>query len=298
MNLFEAPPDPSQRNLTHPDSKDRAMRAIADDGSFRVIALRATETVRGATFAQGATGETARHLAELLVASVLIRETMSPGQRVQAVLGGRGSVAADAWPSGMTRGLARVPEADPHFDLRLGGSLQVMRARYDGGLQQGFLDVEAERGIQGALEDYMIKSEQVESWLALRCAMEGDEIIEAGGYLIQRLPEAHQAQIDAMAQHHATADALGEGWLRDEGDPGLLIKRLLGDMLWHQLGDSPVFFGCNCGEDRVLGMIATLGRAEIQSLIDDGKALDIDCDYCSVSYNIGVQRLKALLNDQ
>ena len=39
-------------------TKDSVLRAITDDGAFRVITARTTETIRGALRAQGAKGST------------------------------------------------------------------------------------------------------------------------------------------------------------------------------------------------------------------------------------------------
>ena len=45
---------------------DSVVRAITDDGAFRVITARTTETVRGAVAAQSAKGRAAKHFGELL----------------------------------------------------------------------------------------------------------------------------------------------------------------------------------------------------------------------------------------
>src|SRR5688572_496142 len=91
---------------------DRVLRAITDDGAFRVITVRSTETVRGALTAQSA-GKASPAFADLLTGSILVRETMSPDLRVQAIMQSsdhKSSMVADAHPDGITRGLLRVPE--------------------------------------------------------------------------------------------------------------------------------------------------------------------------------------------
>jgi redox-regulated HSP33 family molecular chaperone len=76
---------------------DRAKRALTDDNAFRVITVDATETVRGVITAQKVSGEAARVFAELVVGAVLVRETMSPDLRVQAIL--QSGDAAKPWSS-------------------------------------------------------------------------------------------------------------------------------------------------------------------------------------------------------
>ena len=91
---------------------DRVLRAMTNDGAFRVITLRTTDTVQAAIEAQRVRGPLGRPFAELLTASVLVRETMSPGLRVQLILqGGQGgSIVADSRPEGLTRGLVQAPD--------------------------------------------------------------------------------------------------------------------------------------------------------------------------------------------
>ena len=62
---------------------DRVIRAMTNDGAFRVIAAVTTQTVRGAVAAQQAKGAIAARFGDLLTGSILIREAMSPTLRVQ-----------------------------------------------------------------------------------------------------------------------------------------------------------------------------------------------------------------------
>ncbi len=125
------------------------MRAIADDGSFRVICVRATDTVTAAMSAQGVEGDEAKLFGELLIGCTLVHETMSPEQRLQMVIGSHGSVAADAHAGGMVRGLVRRAE-DGTVAIYSNARMQVMRAMYDGSLHQGIVEV-SEKGISDAI---------------------------------------------------------------------------------------------------------------------------------------------------
>src|SRR5689334_18533913 len=93
----------SRTEVTMPGDQDTVLRAITDDGAFRVITAVTTHTVRGAAEAQGVVGQTARYFGDLLTGAVLYRETMAPDYRVQGIVkgaGGKGSLVADSHPSG------------------------------------------------------------------------------------------------------------------------------------------------------------------------------------------------------
>src|SRR4051812_39339917 len=90
---------------------DRVVRAITDDGAFRVIIASTTHTVREVIAKQRARGTTAEHLGDMVTGAVLVRETMAPDLRLQCILKGAnasGSLVADTHPTGATRGLVQL----------------------------------------------------------------------------------------------------------------------------------------------------------------------------------------------
>src|SRR5690606_20665013 len=99
---------------------DVVLRAITNDGAFRVMVARTTCMVREAIERQAAVGESARAFGDLLTATVLFRETMAPQLRVQGVLrgaGGSGTLVADSQAGGSTRGLVQLRPGKPQIDV-------------------------------------------------------------------------------------------------------------------------------------------------------------------------------------
>ncbi len=126
------------------EGSDSVVRAVTNDGAFRTIAARTTETVRSAVTAQAATGQTARHFGDLLTGAMLFRETMAPGLRVQCILRStneRSRLVADSHPSGATRGLIRALDGAAGFRVGSGTVLQMMRTLHDGRISQGLVEV-------------------------------------------------------------------------------------------------------------------------------------------------------------
>src|SRR5690606_5591290 len=118
-------------------------RAMTNDGTFRVVTIDGTQTAKAVCAAQQVRGSSARHLSELVLGAALIRETMSPGLRVQGILrsrDGSGYLLGDSHPSGNSRGLfSRKPEME-EFSLN-GAILQMVRTMQDGRVQQGLVAV-------------------------------------------------------------------------------------------------------------------------------------------------------------
>jgi molecular chaperone Hsp33 len=281
-----------------PADSDKALRAITEDGAFRVVAVRTTETVRGAIAAQKAQGASARLFADLVTGSILIRETMAPDLRVQCILQGSdrsGRMIADAQPDGSSRGLVQVP-ANSQLRLGDGALLQVARTLHNGALQQGVVKVPEAGSISAALMAYMQDSEQVVSVAAVGCVVDANgEVQSAGGYILQLLPEVGEGPLMVMTARMQDFDRIEALLERRAAAPEVLMSEILYGMPYATVGEDALRFGCNCSETRVTASLATLPRHEIQEFIDDGRVLDIGCDYCGKQYPIAPERLRGLL---
>jgi molecular chaperone Hsp33 len=284
--------------LISAQSQDGAVRVMAKDGSFRAIAVSAPDSVQAAMKAQGVTQDSeAALLGELMLGASMIRETMAPGQRLQMVVSSHGSVAADTHPEGMVRAILRRPPGS-HVQLRGKGHLQVMRAMFDGQLHQGTLEVQEEGGMSAALQDYLLRSEQVESVLQVCCVVEGGQVKVAHGYLVQRLPEAQDQQFVDMQAREAGLPSLREAVEDKDLDPAGMVARLMGEIPYVTLETPKVFFGCNCSYRRVLGALVTLGKEELQQMVDAKESVKTDCDYCGEHFEVGVESLRGVLASQ
>ena len=283
--------------MSQPDS---VLRAITDDGAFRVITARTTCTVRGAVEAQAVAGTTARTFGDLLTGAVLFRETMAPQLRVQGILRGRGksgSLVADSHPSGQTRGLVQLPEGKQDLELGPGALLQMMRTLPTGRLNQGVVAVPENGGVSEALMAYMQTSEQVVSMMAVGTRVENDEVVCAGGYLVQLLPEVDRGPLAVMTERLRDFENIDDQLASAAFSPDMLLEQLLHGMPFTRLDESGVRFECWCSELRVVSALATLNRKDIEHLLADGQVLEISCDYCKKEYEIAPAQLRGLLDE-
>lgn len=277
-------------------SDDRVVRALTDDGSFRVITIRSTHTTRGAIRAQKAQGVTAQAFGELVTGAVLVRETMAPDLRVQVVMkgaGGKGTLVADAQPGGLTRGLVQTKGED--FKLGDDSMLQVVRSLAQGQLHQGVVLAGTDGGVSGALTSYMLSSEQIVTAVAVSCVMDGDDVKVAGGYIVQILPEVSAEPLRQMTQRLEQLRKVDQMVTEGDGDPDRILEELLSGLPYTRVNESPVHYGCPCDLTRVLGALASLGADEIKSVIESEEILDVGCDYCGKRYSIQPAQLRGLM---
>ncbi len=279
---------------------DIVVRAITADGAFRVIAVRTTETAKDVASSQKAHGARARLLAEMVTAAVLVRETMAPDLRVQAILQGndpKTRIVADSFPDGTTRGLVQLRDG---ADVSLGerSVLQMMRTLHNGQIQQGVVSASSTGGISGALMEYMQASEQVVSFAAVGAHEQSDGVIAVGGYIVQLLPEASEGPLMVMTERLKDFPPIERLLEQNEAAPEHLLSEVLYGMPYDEVGRTALRFECRCSEERLLATLLSLPRDDIRELvkgIEVGEALEIDCDYCQRHYRISPERLRGVL---
>ena len=276
---------------------DKCLRAITDDGSFRVLAVSTSHTTAQIADFQGVSHKTAETLSDLVTATVLFRETMAPSLRVQGILkssNGEGTVVADSAPEGRTRGLVQAKSAVPLL-ANEGALLQVMRSLRNGSINQGVVRVPSGGGITQAMMAYLQESELVVTMLSVAPLL-GPQgtILAAGGSLVQLLPEIGKAPLAVMAERLEDFRTIHH-LLRRGMSPEELLFEILHGMPYTPLEESPLSADCWCSEERLLGAIATLGQEEIRSMISDAAPLEINCDYCRKEYTIHPSKLAGLV---
>ena len=280
---------------------DSVLRAITDDGSFRVIACDTTATVRGALEAQKAeTPDLTRTFADLLTGAVLVRESMSPDYRLQAILQGdnpRARMIADTHPDGSTRGLIQLPADVKEMSLSHNGILQIARTLANGALHQGVVQVpHGSNSVSAAFMAYMHDSEQTVTMIAVGCHLSNGEVAAAGGYMVQLLPELAEGPLAVMTERLKDFEDIVPLLARGRASPTELLAETLYGMPYTTVGESEVRFGCRCSPERLAQSLASLPRDDIESLMEGGKPLEIECDYCRKRYEFTTQDLHGLID--
>ena len=280
---------------------DSVVRAMTDDGAFRVVAARTTDTARAVNEAQNLSGPIANDMADLLTTAVLYRETMAPTLRVQCIVRfdeEAGQLVADSHPEGWSRGLLQRGPGDAPTDLRnTGATLEMMRTLPRSDLHRGIVEMPKGGNLSDAFMRYMQLSEQIASMISLGSAVEAPHPV-AGGYVVQVLPEAAEAEA-AMATMTKRLEGFVE--IRErlqsyDASPTRLVEQIFEGMPFTWLQKSDIGFGCECSELRVMTTLSVLDRTDIQELVDEGEPLSIGCDYCGASYTVEIAQLQGLLS--
>lgn len=279
---------------------DLVIRALTDDGSFRVLTARTTGLCREAVRRQGAHGDTARHFADLLTGTVLVRETMAPELRVQGIVRGAGggcTLIGDSYPDGSTRGLVSCKKGAHELELGDDAVMQFMRTLPNGSVHRGVVQVPDQGGVAGALMAYMQESEQILTVMGAATTFEASgRVRAAGGYVVQLLPGADREVVTVMTERLALDfNDITRFVDAPEFHPDHLLEEILYRVPFARVETRGVRFHCPCSHASVLASLATLDVGDIRSFVEEGEVLDIACEYCGAEYQVAPDQLRGLL---
>ena len=172
------------------------------------------------------------------------------------------------------------------------GRMSVVK---DLGLREPYIGqcelVSGEMGMDFA--NYFTVSEQQPSLVSVGVLVNGDVVLKAGGLLIQPLPGCEESVLEQLELRspmfasisremtYAPKEQLIEDWFRGM-EPELLER-------------TPLRYRCGCSRERMEKALISLGRKELQTLIDEDKGAELGCHFCHSRYAFTTDELKDLL---
>ena len=286
---------------------DYIIRATAANDQIRAFAAVTTEMVETAREHHNTSPVATAALGRLLTAGAMMGSMMKGEKDVltlQIKAGGplQGiTVTADS--QGNVKGYVGNP--DVCIPANSKGKLDVA-----GAVGPGFLTVIKDMGLKEPysgqvmlqtceiaedLTYYFATSEQVPSAVGLVVLMNKNNTVrQAGGFIVQLMPFAEEEVISRLEQNVQKINSVTN--LLEEGHtPESLLEKVLEgfDMQINEKMDTR--FHCNCSKERVAKALISIGRKELNEMIQEGKPIEMNCHFCNTNYNFTVEELKEIL---
>lgn len=286
---------------------DYIIRATAAEGQIRAFAATTSDLVEYARSAHNTSPVATAALGRLLTAGAMMG-IMMKGEKDLLTLkiegdGPIGGLTVTADSRGNVKGYAFHPEVmlppNAKGKLDVGGALGigVLSVIKDIGLKDPYVGqtILVTSEIAEDLTYYFATSEQTPSSVALGVLMERDNTVkQAGGFILQMMPGASEEVISALEKRLGEITSITA--LLDAGNtPEMILEHILGDFGLEILDKLPTAFSCNCSEERIEKALISVGKQELQSMIEDGKTIEVNCHFCNKHYPVTVERLKELL---
>lgn len=287
--------------------KDYIIRATAADNQIRAFAATTKELVETARQAHNTSPVATAALGRLLTAGSMMGIMMKGDKDILTLQiqcsGPIGGLTVTADSKGKVKGYVNNPNVMLHanakgkLDVGKALDLGVLSVIKDLGLKEPYVgQTELKTGeIAEDLTYYFASSEQVPSAVGLGVLMEKNNTVrQAGGFIIQLMPFAKEEVIQQLEKNLAEVTSVTE--LLDEGcTPEMILEKLLGNLGLEIKEKQETSFYCNCDKVRVGKVLISLGEKELQNLIDEGKEVELNCNFCNSSYKFTIEELKELL---
>ena len=141
------------------------------------------------------------------------------------------------------------------------------------------------------LTSYYAYSEQVPTVCALGVLVDKDLSIScAGGYLLQLLPGATDAEITQLEQNIAAMPSVTE-MLHAGKTPEDMMNLAMAGFNPSVLDEREVRYQCDCSRERTEQMLLSLGRKELEKLRDEDPHCEVVCHFCHTMYEFDLNKL-------
>ena len=190
-----------------------------------------------------------------------------------------------------------------HLDVASAVGLGVLTVIRDEGLKEPYVGTTAlmTSEIGDDLTYYFAESEQIPTSVGLGVLVDTDYSIKhAGGFIIQLLPFASEETITKLEESIAKVKSVTEYF-----DKGMTVEEMMRSIIGEEVfgcdltieEKRSVQYKCNCSRERVTKALISIGRKELQSIIDDGEPITMHCDFCNSDYKFEVDEIKQLMTE-
>lgn len=276
------------------NNKDTLQRFVFESTPVRGNLINLTQTLQQALNKQQLPTGLRQSLGELMAASALLAATLKMNGALVLQIQSKGALkllvvecSSDLDSALKIRATAKwsgeIEDSQTLFELIERGQFMITLDPKEGGqAYQGIVPLEGD-SISAILENYMLRSEQIDTKIWLCCDGES-----AAGMLIQKLP-------DTMNQTTQMQDA--DLWNR----VGYLASTVTDDELLHLPAEalltrlfaeedvrlfeaSDTQFYCSCTRESVANMLRMLGNDELTGIIEERGNIEVNCDFCNALY--------------
>ena len=286
---------------------DYIVRATAANNQIRAFAATTQETVEAARQAHNTSPVATAALGRLLTGGAMMGSMMKNDSDMLTIQikgdGPIGGLTVTADSKGNVKGYVEHPEVmlppNAQGKLDVAGALGIglISVIKDMGLKEPYVGqtILQTSEIAEDLTYYFATSEQVPSSVGLGVLMEHDNTVkQAGGFIVQLMPFVDDDVVDRLEANIKKISSVTS--MLDKGmTPEEILEEVLDGFEVEVKDTMPAQFYCNCTKERVEKAIISIGKKDIQEMIEDGKPIEVNCHFCGKSYEFSVEELKTLI---
>ena len=142
---------------------------------------------------------------------------------------------------------------------------------------------------------YFAKSEQIPSSVGLGVSIDTNtnEVIAAGGFLIQIMPGCKDEYITKLENKLSNLKPTTE--MIKEGYAPIDIINEITDGDYELLETKELKYECNCSKERFRKGLKSVGKIELEKILNEDKKAEIICNFCNKKYLFNEDDLKEII---
>ncbi len=286
----------------------KMVRSISADGSVMACAVNATDIVSRVEQIHNTSAVITAGLGRLTIAASMMGAMLKnsedkltlringggPAGMLLAVADSRGNVKSYVEHPIVEIPLNRMGKLDVGGAVGKDGVLSVIK---DIGLKEPYVgQVPIQTGeIAEDITHYYATSEQTPTVCGLGVLVNANLTVRAaGGYLVQLLPFADESCIDVLEANLKTMPPVSSMFAGGM-TPEQVCEKLLAGLEPNVLDTFDAAYACDCSRERVETALLSIGRKELQSLYDEQKGIEVNCQFCDRKYQFGEQDILRLI---
>ncbi|WFA09891.1 Hsp33 family molecular chaperone HslO [Tissierella sp. Yu-01] len=288
--------------------KDYMVRGIDKLGKIRVFVARTTNLVEEARRIHNTSPTATAALGRTLTVAAIMGSMMKNEKDLLTLKisgdGPLGKIFVVANNRGHVKGEVDHPMAD--VPSRSDGKLDVgtlvgrngsITTIMDLGLKDPYIGQSSivSGEIAEDIANYYVVSEQVPSAVSLGVLVNKDITCKAaGGYIIQLMPGVTDEEISIIEDTLSKIDSMST--MIDKGlTPEEIVEKLLGSFEMEILDRLDLEYHCDCSREKIEKVIISLGKKEIQDIIEEDGQAEVVCHFCNTKYQFNKDELTKLL---
>lgn len=291
--------------------QDQIMKFLAHNGKVNIVCANTTTLVEQARkthdlspVATAALGRT------LTIASIMGANMKNVEDKLTIQINGNGPigkmiVVASNFPK--VKGYVQNPRID--IPLKEDGKLDVGSAVGNMGFLNIIKDIGLKEPYTGLVplvsgeiaEDfanYFVTSEQKPTVVALGVLVDKNGVKSAGGYLLTLMPDATEEDIQKIEQAIQECEPIST-MLENNISLTEIAKKVTKDEKIQTLEENIIpVYECGCTKEKFEKGIISLGKKEIQEIIEEQEQAEVVCQFCNKKYIFTKQELENMIQKE
>lgn len=288
---------------------DRAIKGLAYEGKVSIVAVDTTELVEQIRILHDLTPTTTAALGRVATIAGMMGLTELKEEEDSLTIqingkGPMGSIVAVVERE-EAKSLVKVYTQNPNVELPLASNGKIAVGQAVG--TDGFLNIIRQNEItktaynglvplvSGEIAEdftqYFAQSQQKPTVIALGVLVNKNGVKRSGGYIIQLMPDATEKEISKIEENVSKALPVSEMLNQDKSLEEIVRTVTVDENALFLISDLGIEFRCDCSKERFADGLASIGKVELDKIIEEDGRANTKCHFCNQEYDFSKEEL-------